>query len=55
MMMGWKPGEGVGKDGRGIATPVEAVLRKGKGAIGKFSKVFCFTAGGKNTIITIIS
>lgn len=37
MKMGWTPGQGVGKDGRGIATPVEAKLRLGKGAIGMFT------------------
>jgi len=40
MKMGWKPGEGVGKDGSGISKPVEAIiLDKGKGlGYGKTSK-----------------
>ncbi|XP_071087454.1 tuftelin-interacting protein 11-like [Haliotis cracherodii] len=32
--MGYKPGEGLGTEGQGITTPVTAVKRKGKGAIG---------------------
>lgn len=35
LQMGYEPGKGIGKNKQGIVTPVEAVLRKGKGAIGK--------------------
>ena len=34
--MGHVPGKGLGKNLQGIATPVEAVLRKGRGAIGLY-------------------
>ncbi|XP_005104240.1 tuftelin-interacting protein 11 [Aplysia californica] len=38
LKMGHKPGEGLGKKGQGITTPVEAVKRKGHAAIGYYGK-----------------
>jgi hypothetical protein len=34
LQMGFQPGKGLGKDLQGMAAPVEAHLRKGRGAIG---------------------
>ena len=34
--MGWEKGKGLGKELQGRAVPVEAVLRKGKGAVGAY-------------------
>ena len=34
--MGHVPGKGLGKNLQGISTPVEATLRKGRGAIGLY-------------------
>ncbi|CAL1280519.1 unnamed protein product [Larinioides sclopetarius] len=36
LQMGYKPGMGLGKSLQGITTPIEAKLRKGKGAIGLY-------------------
>lgn len=34
--MGYEPGKGLGKSLQGITTPIEAKVRKGKGAIGLY-------------------
>ena len=34
--MGWEKGKGIGKDLQGRAVPVEAVVRKGKAAVGAY-------------------
>ncbi len=34
--MGWEKGKGIGKEMQGRAVPVQALLRKGKGAVGMY-------------------
>jgi tuftelin-interacting protein 11 len=36
LRMGWQKGMGLGKEGQGRAIPVEATVRKGKGAVGRY-------------------
>jgi tuftelin-interacting protein 11 len=40
LQMGFQPGIGLGKDLQGISAPVEAHLRKGRGAIGMNNLVY---------------
>lgn len=50
--MGYEPGKGLGKSLQGITTPIEAKLRKGKGAIGLYGpeKPTMTRASGGNQI-----
>ncbi|KAI6171393.1 Septin and tuftelin-interacting protein 1 STIP [Aphelenchoides bicaudatus] len=34
--MGWKSGKGLGREGKGIVEPVQAILRPGRGAVGAY-------------------
>lgn len=40
--MGFQPGKGLGKDLQGIQAPIEAHLRKGRGAIGNITFLIVF-------------
>lgn len=40
--MGYQPGKGLGKTLQGIDAPIEAHLRKGRGAIGKIFEIALF-------------
>lgn len=49
LQMGYEPGKGLGKDLQGISQPVQAHLRKGRGAIGAYGSEKGQTIGdGKN-------
>lgn len=51
--MGYQPGKGLGKDLQGIQAPIEANLRKGRGAIG-LSYTFLYIQFVFHGIISLI-
>ena len=48
--MGWEQGKGIGKDLQGRVKPVEATLRKGKGAVGMYGNEGGDKKKGKNKL-----
>lgn len=53
LQMGFQPGKGLGKDLQGISTPVEAHLRKGRGAIGAYGPEKAPTIAPKKVLLYI--
>ncbi|XP_017063015.2 septin-interacting protein 1 [Drosophila eugracilis] len=49
LQMGYEPGKGLGKDLQGISQPVQAHVRKGRGAIGAYGPETAASIGGKAT------
>ncbi|EDW76379.2 uncharacterized protein Dwil_GK15423 [Drosophila willistoni] len=47
LQMGYEPGRGLGKDLQGISQPVQAHVRKGRGAIGAYGPETAASVGGK--------
>ncbi|XP_064553819.1 septin-interacting protein 1 [Drosophila montana] len=47
LQMGYEPGKGLGKDLQGIAQPVQAHVRKGRGAIGAYGPETAASVGGQ--------
>ncbi|KAH8255783.1 hypothetical protein KR038_010423 [Drosophila bunnanda] len=47
LQMGYEPGKGLGKDLQGISQPVQAHVRKGRGAIGAYGPETAASIGGQ--------
>lgn len=47
LQMGYEPGKGLGKDLQGISQPVQAHVRKGRGAIGAYGPETAASVGGQ--------
>ncbi|XP_034100066.2 septin-interacting protein 1 [Drosophila albomicans] len=47
LQMGYEPGKGLGKDLQGISQPVQAHVRKGRGAIGAYGPEVAASIGGQ--------
>ncbi|XP_053959019.1 septin-interacting protein 1 [Anastrepha ludens] len=50
LQMGYQPGKGLGKDLQGISQPVQAHMRKGRGAIGAYGPEVAASVGGKGPV-----
>ncbi|KAM8716623.1 hypothetical protein ACLKA7_003495 [Drosophila subpalustris] len=48
LQMGYEPGKGLGKDLQGISQPVQAHVRKGRGAIGAYGPETAPSVGGQS-------
>ncbi|ALC38796.1 sip1 [Drosophila busckii] len=53
LQMGYEPGKGLGKDLQGISQPVQAHVRKGRGAIGAYGPETAASVGGQPKAVKV--